>query len=241
MMQNHLPDEQAPEPAGDTLPDIPIVPVDLGLHSTVDIVDISIHAIDLAKIQAEEGDLPSPHRPSNRAAEAVIAPSQEPSPLVQEGDEAKPKPKKPKKIKYRPATIRQRFDHRHREGDKRRKQGKGSGDRLIRHFAACPRCSYFLSGYRVLYGKDVVKTLVDEVEDGWIPMPWTVETRNLLQRSYGIRTDVGFYYFEIACDSCCRRIVFEAKDANGAPDGENESRSPFVDEDYFWVEIKLKR
>ena len=210
------------------IPDIPIRPIEL--KELLNIVDIPIAAIQLGDIvpASKRSVLRFEKKRGERLGGKALKGTR--------------REKSIQRIKYRPASIRGRpAGARYKEGKKGRKQGKRGGPSLLRNFAACPRCSYFLSGYRVLYGREVVDKLDAEQIDGWLGMEWTIETRRLLHRSYGIRTDIDHYFWEHACETCCRRIVFEMKperDPNGGP----TSGGPlFLEEDFFWVEVKSKR
>ena len=87
---------------------------------------------------------------------------------------------------------------------------------LRRYFIACGRCGYFLTGYRVLHGLATLEKATDALENGWLSLQWDNETRQLVQKSYGIRTDISLYHFEIACPECQRRLVFDQ--AEGPPE-----------------------
>lgn len=153
-------------------------------------------------------------------------------------DEPGPEKMPPVKLeKYRPGSIRMQDHRKGRFGSKHHKYQKPfriSFDGLVRHFAACARCSYFLTGLRALYGDNLLADTIDEMDDSWMPMPWNIETRRLLNRSFGIRTDVGFFFIEHSCDGCQRRIVYE--EMPEWEDGEKQDKR-----EYFWIEIKARR
>lgn len=99
-----------------------------------------------------------------------------------------------------------------REGSKRPSgPSRMSLESLFARFSACFRCCYFLAGYRNLHGADVLEKAIAEGNDpDWIVVPFTHTERELLHKSFGIQTDVHFYYFEGSCDNCRRAYVLQA-------------------------------
>ncbi len=80
---------------------------------------------------------------------------------------------------------------------------------LQRYFLACGRCSYFLAGYRVLHGQPALGTAAAGAEDSWITLTWDGPTRELVFKSYGLRTDIDHFFIEHACPECQRRLVYD--------------------------------
>lgn len=86
-------------------------------------------------------------------------------------------------------------------------------------FIACGRCSFFLTGYRVLYGMEKLREAAQASDDQWLTLNWSHATRQLVQSSYGNRLDVDFYYFDGRCPECQRRFVIGAAEL---PNGDEE-------------------
>lgn len=84
------------------------------------------------------------------------------------------------------------------------------------NFAACSRCSYFLSAYKILGGVPGIDAAVEQSSKEWLTLAWNEEVRQLLQRSYGCRIDLDFYHFESCCPDCCRHYVVDLGVGEGA-------------------------
>lgn len=80
---------------------------------------------------------------------------------------------------------------------------------LLKQFVACGRCGYFLAGYRVLHGVEALEEAAAECDDGWLELIWDQQTRHLVHQSYGVRPEPDFFYYDICCEECQRRIVYE--------------------------------
>lgn len=100
-----------------------------------------------------------------------------------------------------------------KRGRRRKKKAKTDLESVIADFVACGRCSFFLTGYRVLHGKDQLQHAVETSADRWLALKWNHETRQLVQRSYGSRLDIDFYYYDGRCPECQRRFVIGAEEA----------------------------
>lgn len=96
---------------------------------------------------------------------------------------------------------------------------------VIGDFVACGRCSFFLSGYRVIHGVDNLETAAENRSGKWLHLDWNQETRNLVQKSYGGRLDVELYHYDSRCPECRRRFIYQA----ATEEGEQES---------FQIELK---
>lgn len=107
-----------------------------------------------------------------------------------------------------------------KRGRRRKKKAKTDLETVIADFIACGRCSFFLTGYRVLHGKDKLKEAAEASENQWLALSWDHETRQLVQSSYGSRLDVDFYYYDGRCPECQRRFVIGAGEL---PNGEEET------------------
>ena len=92
-------------------------------------------------------------------------------------------------------------------------------------FVACGRCSFFISGYRVIHGVDELKQAAEGSDEQWLALDWDLETRRLVQSSYGARLDIDFYYFDGRCPECQRRYVIGVAESAEEPEyagAENE-------------------
>jgi hypothetical protein len=77
-------------------------------------------------------------------------------------------------------------------------------------FAACGRCCFFLAGYRSEFGQDNLVAAVQQNGDsGWLSLTWNQHTRNLMNKSYGVRIDIDFYRYEGCCVACQRQFAYE--------------------------------
>lgn len=99
-----------------------------------------------------------------------------------------------------------------KRGRRRKKKAKTDLDTVIADFVACGRCSFFLTGYRVLHGKEKLREEAETSGDEWLVLTWDHDTRQLVQRSYGSRLDIEFYYYDGRCPECQRRYVIGAKE-----------------------------
>lgn len=81
---------------------------------------------------------------------------------------------------------------------------------LLKQFVACGRCGYFLAGYRVLHGVEALEEAAEASDDGWLDLVWDQQTRRLIYQSYGLRAEPDMFYYDVCCDECQRRIVYEA-------------------------------
>ena len=79
-------------------------------------------------------------------------------------------------------------------------------------FAACPRCSYFWAGYKVIVGDEGIDTAVAARENGWLTLQWSHSMRDLVYKSYGVRTDTEFFFYEGCCKECSRPFAFSGSD-----------------------------
>ncbi|MDX1613817.1 MAG: hypothetical protein R3300_05865 [Candidatus Promineifilaceae bacterium] len=82
-------------------------------------------------------------------------------------------------------------------------------------FVPCGRCSFFLSGYRLIH--DDFKQAVAESQDRRLRLSGGRDTRLLLHKTFGIRLDVASYRYERLCPECQRRYVYESG-ADDSPD-----------------------
>lgn len=94
-----------------------------------------------------------------------------------------------------------------KEGKRVRRQGGPTMDRVVADFAACGRCSYFLAGYRVVYGMEDLEAAVTSSKSGWLELTWSHPMRELVQKSFAIRVDVDFIHYEGCCPECRRHFI----------------------------------
>ena len=80
-------------------------------------------------------------------------------------------------------------------------------------FLACSRCSYFLSGYRLIHNN--YQEVLESSTMKWLELRGGHRTRLLIQDSYGSHITLDTEYFEGICPDCQRRFVYESDDAGG--------------------------
>ena len=85
-------------------------------------------------------------------------------------------------------------------------------DALIR-FTSCGRCSLFLAAYRLNYDDADLQTAVNNIDGGWLTLPWDLSIRELINKCYGCRIDVEGYHFESCCPECHTPFVYSEPDA----------------------------
>ncbi len=94
---------------------------------------------------------------------------------------------------------------------RRKKRSRQSGgmtsDAVVASFVACPRCSFFLTGYRLI--NTDFDTAVDESVDGWLDFSWNHDTRRLILKNFGYRIDTETTHFEGICQDCRRVLIFK--------------------------------
>lgn len=91
----------------------------------------------------------------------------------------------------------------------RRKKLSSEAVKLVQNFAACGRCSFFLTGYRVLQGEEGLETAVSQQKGDDIPLVWTYAMRDLVARSYGTRFDGTYLHLNGSCPECRRPFTYE--------------------------------
>ena len=94
------------------------------------------------------------------------------------------------------------------------RQGKGSrpANQDIRHsFVACPRCSFFLAGYSLIH--DDLDVSIENTAGKWLDLTWSISTRRLVQKSYGIMINQIDFHYEGVCVDCRRVFVFSTSDS----------------------------
>ena len=90
---------------------------------------------------------------------------------------------------------------------KRKKRQSYKKEDVLLRFHSCGRCSLFLAGYRLQHEAEFEQA-IGEVEADWLPLPWTPDMRELVNKSYGSRTDIEVYYLEGTCPECRRPFAY---------------------------------
>lgn len=110
----------------------------------------------------------------------------------------------------------------------KRKNLSSRAVQLVKNFAACGRCSYFLAGYRVLQGEDGLETVVSNQNDApHLSLVWGHPMRDLVAKSFGVRFDGTYLHLSGSCPECGRPFTYQQDD--------NEPPS-----EQFKIEYRLK-
>lgn len=88
-----------------------------------------------------------------------------------------------------------------------RKQQVYKKEDVLLRFHSCGRCGLFLSGYR-LHHETEFEQAITEIDGDWLPLPWAADMRDLVNKSYGCRTDIETYYLEGTCPECKRPFAY---------------------------------
>jgi uncharacterized C2H2 Zn-finger protein len=88
-------------------------------------------------------------------------------------------------------------------------------ERVTSSFLACPRCSFFLSGYKLI-NVDFIQA-VEKSDNGWLDLTWNHDTRHLVQKSYGYMINKDTIQYEGICRDCQRVFTY------GQPESAEES------------------
>ncbi len=106
-----------------------------------------------------------------------------------------------------------------RKGSSRRRprgrNGASPVSRVLAAFYACGRCSYFLASYRATHGLDHLDAISQDGDD-WLTLRWDERSRDLLEKSFGVRSDQDAYYLTVCCPECQRGYVYQKEDAANA-------------------------
>ena len=94
---------------------------------------------------------------------------------------------------------------------KPRKQRAYKKAEVLLRFQSCARCGLFLIGYRLQH-EPQFEQAITEIEGDWLPLPWYPDMRNLVNKSYGCRTDIETYYLEGTCPECKRPFAYAEPD-----------------------------
>jgi hypothetical protein len=87
-------------------------------------------------------------------------------------------------------------------------------EKVTSSFLACPRCSFFLSGYKLI-NADFTQA-VEKSDDGWLDLSWNHDTRRLIQKTYGCMINEDTIQYEGICRECQR--VFTCGQPESAED-----------------------
>ncbi len=152
------------------------------------------------------------------SAETDKQPNEEKTPEAADSSEAQAEPATETS---EAAQATNKPEKRHSKKGQRSKPRGNKGSPTLKHvsdrFAACGRCSFFWSGYRVILGEAGQETAVAESQSGWLNLEWNSQIHDLLFKSYGIRLDVNFYHYEGCCKECRRRFTYQAPEKSDAP------------------------
>ncbi len=91
-------------------------------------------------------------------------------------------------------------------------------DDIVKRFALCGRCSFFVAGYKLLAGDEGWETAVQETDGRWVHLAWQPELRELIGRSYGNRLDIDYYFCEGTCPECRRSFQYHAANDEDLPE-----------------------
>ena len=83
-------------------------------------------------------------------------------------------------------------------------------------FFACPRCSYFLAGYRARHGLENLEAAAAGSDNSWLDLTWNQETQGLLQESLGGQVEAGLFHYSISCPECRRVFLYHQEEGGEA-------------------------
>ena len=83
---------------------------------------------------------------------------------------------------------------------------------VVRWFASCGRCSFFLTAYQLIESNVDLETAVSRTKGEWLILDWNYKIRNLVDESYGCHVDTGIYHLDAACPECRRRFIFHSSE-----------------------------
>lgn len=81
-------------------------------------------------------------------------------------------------------------------------------DNVIAAFLGCARCSFFLTGYRLLH--EDFDEAVEKSDGGLLTLSWDHAVKQLVQKSYGSQIEFDAYHYQGSCQECRRSYVFQA-------------------------------
>ena len=77
-------------------------------------------------------------------------------------------------------------------------------------FVACPRCSYFLSSYRLLH--EDFDSAVENSAEGWLLLSYDRDVSILVQKSFGSHVYMDLDAFQGICRECQRPYSYQKID-----------------------------
>lgn len=122
---------------------------------------------------------------------------------------------------------------RSRNKNKKERQSVPVLVKVTADFAACPRCSYFWAGYRVIAGEAAMQTAVAEATatgSQWLTLTWNQAMNELLHKSYGAEIDASYDHYEGRCRECRRLFVRSAKEVTAVAEPEPIVPDPVAEE-----------
>jgi IS1 family transposase len=87
-----------------------------------------------------------------------------------------------------------------------------SVEAIVKRFAVCGRCSFFVAGYKLLMGNEHWETAVNQIDGRWLRLAWTAEVGRLAGHSFGARLDISCFHYESRCPECGRSFQYRAAD-----------------------------
>ncbi len=99
-----------------------------------------------------------------------------------------------------------------KEKRKSKKRQATPQDEVVAAFMGCPRCSFFLVGYRLLH--DDFERAVEGSQDGWLTLSWDHAVNRLVYKSYGRQLEADAYHLQGSCQFCWRAFIFETAEAD---------------------------
>jgi hypothetical protein len=102
-------------------------------------------------------------------------------------------------------------DHKSTKETSRVKQTPPANQKIKQAFVACPRCSFFLAGYGLIH--DDLGASMENTAGKWLDLTWSISTRRLVQKSYGVMINQIDSHYEGICGDCRRAFVFNTSDS----------------------------
>jgi hypothetical protein len=92
-------------------------------------------------------------------------------------------------------------------------RNKYSESDLRLRFTSCGRCGFFIAAYRIDHNQEYLAA-IEEIEAGWLTLPWHPDMRELVNKSYGCPIDITAYFFEGSCPECRRTFSYAELNKN---------------------------
>ncbi len=97
------------------------------------------------------------------------------------------------------------------EKTNRPKRNSPANPKLRRSFVACPRCSFFFVGYDLIH--DDLESSMENTAGKWLDLTWSMSTRKLVQKSYGVVINQDDTRFEGMCGDCRRVFIYDSSES----------------------------